>query len=333
MVTITRNSRVAREMATFRKSRTGWRAEVFRRGIRKSKTFASKQEAKDWAARAEYEILHGKKIAAKMTVGDVFERYSREVSVTKRGAHWEHIRLARFCKDGIARIRLGDVTPEDFARWRDKRLREVSPASVLRELQLMSSAMNTARREWQMIETNPLSDVRKPAKPPARDRLPTADEVERMAFVAGDDLTTATARAFHAFRFSMETAMRAGEVCRLTWGNVDLARRVAHLEITKNGRSRDVPLSSAAVALIEALPRLDPVFELNARQLDVLFRKVRDKAGVEGLTYHDSRAAAIVKLSKKVDVLELARIVGHTDIRMLMVYYRTSAEDLAKKLD
>ncbi len=72
---------------------------------------------------------------------------------------------------------------------------------------------------------------------------------------------------------------------------------------------------------------------MTSRQLDVLFRKVRDKAGVSGLRFHDSRAAGTVKLAAKVDVLTLARITGHRDIRMLMVYYRETAADLAKRLD
>jgi integrase len=114
---------------------------------------------------------------------------------------------------------------------------------------------------------------------------------------------------------------------------VDLARRVARLVETKNGTARDVPLSSEAVRLLEVLPKSDPVFALTSRQLDALWRKLRDRAGVEGLTYHDSRAEALTRLSKKVNVLDLARISGHKDIKMLMTYYRETMTDIAKKLD
>lgn len=197
-------------------------------------------------------------------------------------------------------------------------------------MNLLSSVLTTARKEWGLIEVNPITDVRKPSKPPARDRLPTQDEIERMLFVAGEDLNTKTARAFHCFRFALETAMRAGEIARLRHEDID--GRVARLHHTKNGHPRDVPLSKAALALIDDLPRLDPVFGLESRQIDVLFRRVRDKAGAVGLTFHDSRAYATISLSKKVDVLTLARIIGHKDLRMLMVYYRVSAEDIAASL-
>lgn len=320
-------------MASIRKLKSGYRAEVARQGIRKSKVFPTRQEAKDWAARAEYEILNGDKIAAKLRLVELFERYAREVSPGKRGHRWEVIRLEKIGRDAIAQIRLEDLAAKDFAAWRDKRLREVAPASVIREMQLMSSVLNVARRDWGLISVNPLSDVRKPTKPQPRDRLPTSGEVEAMRFSAGEDLTKATARAFHAFLFALESAMRAGEIAGLEWDRVDLERRVAKLTHTKNGRAREVPLSSEAVRLLRALPPLDPVFGLSSPQLDVLFRKLRDRAGVTGLTFHDSRHAAITALARKLDVLALARMVGHTDLRQLRVYYNESAEELAKRLD
>ncbi|MDO6755406.1 site-specific integrase [Phaeobacter inhibens] len=320
-------------MASIRKLKSGYRAEVARNGVRKSKVFPTKQEAKDWAARTEFEILNHDKVAAKLMLGELFERYAREVSPSKRGHRWEVIRLEKIGRDGIAKIRLEDLSAKDFAKWRDQRLKEVKPASVIREMQLMSSVLTVARREWELIAANPLSDVRKPTKPQPRDRLPTATEIEAMQLSAGEDLTKATARAFHAFRFALESAMRAGEIAGLEWDRIDLDRRVALLTHTKNGRPREVPLSTKAVELLRALPDLNPVFGLTSRQLDVLFRKLRDRADVTGLTFHDSRHAAITALSRKLDVLALARMVGHTDLRQLRVYYNESAEELAKRLD
>lgn len=322
-----------RKLASIIKTKSGYRVHVARKGVRKSKLFATRQDAKDWGARKEYEILNGEKIAAKLRLGDLFDRYAREVSTTKRGERWEVVRLNKLGRDIISQVRLEDLAASNFADWRDRRLKEVAPASVIREMQLMSSVLNVARREWGLIGANPLSDVRKPKKPQPRDRLPTSDEIERIQYCAGGDLTKATARSFHAFRFAMVTAMRAGEICGLEWDLVDLERCVARLTHTKNGRVREVPLSSEAVRLLRELPRLDPVFGLHSRQLDVLFRKVRDRAGVEGLTFHDSRHAAITALSKKLGVLELARMVGHTDLKMLMIYYNESAESLARRLD
>lgn len=323
-------------MATYKKLQSGrWQAQVARSGVRRARSFRTKREAQDWASREEYLITEGDAAtAAAQKLRDVFGRYAREVSATKRGERWEVIRLERLSKDKIADIRVSEVTPSDFADWRDRRLTEVAPASVSREMTLMSAVMNVARREWGLIKVNPLADVRKPSPPPPRDRRVSPDEIDALVKEAGTDLSRVRARAVHAFRFAVETAMRAGEIVGLTWENVDAERRVAHLPRTKNGSSRDVPLSTAAVALLQDLPgREGRCFDLRSDQLDVMFRRARDGAGIENLRFHDSRHEAITRLARKVDVLPLARIVGHKDIKMLMVYYNETAEDLARRLD
>ena len=198
---------------------------------------------------------------------------------------------------------------------------------------LMSAALTVARRDWELIKDNPMRHVRKPSKPPPRDRLPTKEEIERLEISAGLDLSIATARAFHAFKFAMETGMRAGEIVGLEWSRMNLTKRVVGLPITKNGTSRQVPLSSRGVELLERLPKQEPVFGLTSAQLDALWRKVRDRAAVENLTFHDSRHAAITMLAKKLDDLDLARMVGHRDIRQLQTYYNATAAEIALRLD
>ena len=66
--------------------------------------------------------------------------------------------------------------------------------------------------------------------------------------------------------------------------------------------------------------------------LERRFRKARERSCIEGLTFHDSRHAAITRLAKKLNVLDLARMVGHRDLRMVQIYYNESAEDMAVKL-
>ncbi|MEO9823110.1 MAG: site-specific integrase [Yoonia sp.] len=127
--------------------------------------------------------------------------------------------------------------------------------------------------------------------------------------------------------------MRAGKIVGLRPIDVDTAKRVAHLPETKTGTSRNVPLSKEAIRLLSLLPENDPVFGLTSASLSTPWRKLRDRAGVSGLTFHDSRASAITRLSKKVDVLDLARIVGHKNIAELMTYYRDSPEEIASRLD
>lgn len=307
-------------MATFRKVKTGWQAQVARRGVRRAKTLPTKSEAKDWAARQEYLILAGEGEHGPGTIGDLFKRYARDVSPGKRGARWEQIRLERLRRDRLAKIDIRKVRPGDFADWRDRRLREVAPGTVRREMVLLSSVLSVARREWGVLTVNPMRDVSKPASPAARDRRVSDREVAALEAAARSEIER---RAVQAFRFAIETGMRAGEITSLTV----IKGRVAHLTETKNGTARDVPLSSRALDLWP-----ERGFGLTARQLDTVFRRVRDRAGIDGLTFHDSRHEAITRMSRKLDVLALARVVGHRDIRMLQTYYNESAEDLADRL-
>jgi integrase len=321
------------KMASISKHGKRWRAQVARNGVRKSKVFATRQEARDWAAEIESEVLAGASTASRQTFGEVMLRYAREVSPTKRGKLWETGQLERIQSDPVSEVRMCDLSAADLAAWRDRRLQKVAPGTVRRERVLLSSVLTQARKEWGLISVNPMSDVSAPKEPPPRDRLVTDDELEKLIFVAGDDLTSKRARAVHAFRFALETGMRAGEILSLTGDAINLDAQVAHQSRTKNGDKRDVPLSSEAIRLIEALPNPTKLFDMRSGDLDAAWRRVRDLAGIEGLTFHDSRHSAVTRLSKKLDVLALARMIGHRNISQLMTYYNAPASELAKLLD
>ena len=71
---------------------------------------------------------------------------------------------------------------------------------------------------------------------------------------------------------------------------------------------------------------------LHLARTDALFRKAKKQACVEGLHFHDTRREATSRLSKKVDVLTLAKITGHKDLNMLMVYYDEDMSEVAKRI-
>jgi integrase len=299
---------------------------VARQGVRLSQTFPTKAAAKEWAARQEYLILNGG-INKPGTVRELFDRYAREVAPSHRGARWEMIRLELLAKDALGDVALRDLSAADLAAWRDRRARKVTPGTVRREMSLMSSVFTVARKEWGLLAANPLADVKWPSMPQARDRRVTDEEIVLLT-VTAKGLHTIEGRAVHAFRFAIETAMRAGEICGLT--RAGITGSVARLLLTKNGRARDVPLSPAALALLE--PFGDDLFDLTPQNLDTGFRRVRDRAGIDGLTFHDSRHEAITRLSRRLDPFELARVVGHSDLKQTLAYYNATAHELAARL-
>lgn len=77
----------------------------------------------------------------------------------------------------------------------------------------------------------------------------------------------------------------------------------------------------------------DLFFTIDSGSLDALFRRTKNRLKITGLHFHDSRAEALTRLARRVDVLTLSKISGHTDLRMLSeVYYRESAEDIAARI-
>lgn len=318
-------------MAFFEKRGERWRAQVRRRGVVQSRTFRTKGQAREWALQVEAGITGENRPLGRHTVLDALRRYSKEVSKDKRGGRWEKIRLLAFEPSDLARRPIASTTEEHVGAWRDARLEQVSASTVRREMNLLASVFEVARKEWKWIRVNPFRDVRKPPEPRARRRGVKPGEFERIA----EHLTGPAGREVLAgFELGIETGMRAGEMWSLGRDQIDLHARTAHLEETKNGDSRGVALSPRALEIIEWLladgrPML---FTVSNASRDTLFRKARSAAGIEGLHFHDSRSEAVSRLSKVLRVQDLADQIGHRDLNSLMLYYKPSAADRAMQL-
>lgn len=319
-------------MATFQKRGDTWRAIVRKRGRYASDSFRTKTEAQAWALAKELELAAECRgdIPSGKTVADLIDRYVAETDPDKP----TRLRLARAKTEKLGETRLTEFSPAHVARWRDDRLKVVSAASVLREWNTLSSICTRAIKDWAWLRENPFKGATRPEAPAPRQRRPEGTELERILFCLGyhgdKPCATKTARVGAAAVWAVETGMRAGEICSLRPDSVK--GRVAHLAKTKNGDPRDVPLSKKALSVWAQLP--DGHFNLTAATLETLWRRAKQKALVEGLTFHDLRREALTRLSKKVDVLTLARISGHRDLKILLsVYYAPRMEDLADRLD
>lgn len=321
-------------MASIQRNGTRWRVQVYVQGKRESASFDTKQQAAQWALTRQAE-LSGKKLPDR-TLGDAMREYVRKVSPTHRGARWEEVRLTALGRHAIAKRKLATLAGSDLADWRDARLQQVKPGTVVRELTLLRSVLEVARRDWHWIRLNPMADVRWPKTPSGRARRVTQAEIDAVAkaFGVADELRaeTATQRVGLAFLLAIETAMRSGEMLALTRHDIHLQAQYVVLRNTKNGDRREVALSSRAVEILKALPEGEgPVFAMTDGMRDALWRKTRPEA-LADLHFHDTRSEAIWRLSKKLDVLQLARMIGHRDPKSLMHYYNESATDMAARL-
>lgn len=316
-----------------------WRALVQVGERRASKVFRTQREAKAWAAALTLEME--KPEPSRRTVADLLTRYMQEVTPKKKGARPERLRIEALLRDHphLTALRLADVRAPDIAAWRDARAAQVKPASVQRDMNWLRNAFTIGRLEWHWIEHNPFEGVRGPGLAVARDRRIAPSEVRAICralhYRTGHAPETKGQEVALVFLVALRTAMRAGEILSLGAGTLDLPRRVArvpHKMQYLTGRPREVPLLPKAVRLLRVVADRPQCFTVKSASLDTLFRKARDRIGIEGLHFHDSRAEALTRLARKVDVLTLAKISGHADIRQLMTYYRETAEDIAARL-
>ena len=333
-------------MATIRKQGKKWRAEIVRildsAKVRQSKTFATRAEARDWALAEETRIISQQSNSASPSgrlLSDIFIRYAREVSPLKKGCRWEELRLAFFCRDPVSCVPLSKLSTDHFSAFRDRRLKSVSPSSVNREFVLMCHALETARREWKWLRVNPLKDVRRPALPRPRDQRISDEDRDAVCDALGWNRCTSP----HSFKqevaamfcFCIETGLRAGEALALKWRDVTVARRFLTVIESKNGDKRDVPLSLRAIEILDLMRQSDTsretVYTVTPGNREAIFRTCKP-AHLQHIHFHDSRHEAVTRLSKKLDVLALARMIGHRDLRSLQVYYNEHASEIALRL-
>lgn len=313
--------------------------------------FPTKAEAQSWAAGVEAEIRAGKLGQYPLkTLAEAVERYRREVTDKKPRAvaRADQLRFDAWLRDfpRLAAKLLQDITPADLAEWRDERLKKVSESSVLREAQQFRPIWTAAVDEWQWVGKSPWKGVRLPQKGHARDRGTRWQEVKRLVRSVGYSQrvapTSPQQEAMWAYMVALHTGLRSGEILRMTRASVDLGRRVYRLDQHKTQQAvgvRHVPLPRRVAKLLRVLDARaaqegrEHYFTISDQSRDVLWRKVRDRVRIEGLSFHDSRAAALTWLSKRVDVMTLAKISGHADINQLFsAYYREDPAAIAARL-
>lgn len=328
-------------MAAFRQRGGVWRVEICVSNIRESATFDTKSQAKIWAAKRETEIRESSKgKLPDYTLKQAVERYIAEVSPKKKSHLREVNRFNAFLRSypKLAALPIARITTDDLVKWRDDRLKTIQGASLRRDANALSAVFNTARKEWKWIYESPMIDLSMPPQAKHRDRRISDDEIRRLTYAANWEESTPsslTQQVLIAFLFALETAMRAGEIRKLTWDRVFLKDRYVALHETKNGTKRNVPLSKRAVELLEMMKDIDSkyVFTVNEGSFDTLWRKLRDRCEIDNLHFHDSRHEACTRLARKLEVLDLARMIGHKDLKSLMIYYNATATEIASRLD
>jgi len=329
-------------MATIRKRGSRYNVQIRKEGYPSvTKTFTRISVAKKWAISIEADMerrIHVE-VPDQTTVGELLQRYQRQISPSHKGQQVEAYRLGTL-KKRLGSIRLIHLTSKEIASYRDIRLKEVSPASLKRELTILSQVLTVASKDWGIsIPHNPVSMISLPKADKARTRRLEAGEKERL-------LKSSNPELHRIISLALETGMRRGEILCIKKSHIDFNKSVLFIPSTKTDTPRTIPLSSDAVTSLRGQWRASQsvsggviplhetaLFTYSLRGLSGAFLRLCRRLNIDNLHFHDLRHEATSRLFEKgLNPVEVATITGHKDTRMLMRYTHLRAEDLVGRL-
>ena len=338
-------------MASITQRNSSFRVRIYRNDLPAiTNTFPSKQEALKWARLIEVQLEQGTyvedtpqhPIRADISFSDAVEKY-----LETHGIHKANYRS----ESGILRIlskrwsdrKLSSIVKQDVAQLKNDLYKLGRASSTINHyLNAISQLFKLANNEWGHIIPNPTEGVTRALEPSGRmKRLLPADEQLLLKFCK----ESCCERLAELVTIASETGMRCGEILSMRWEDVDFINRRVLLRRTKNGDSRQVPLSTRAKETLESIYKPDEVivFPYQHWKMRRHFNAAVNKAksahkGAQnpfiGLRFHDLRHEALSRLSDKgLNVIELAHISGHRTLSMLRRYTHPCHKTLLNKID
>jgi len=344
-------------MATIEKRSTGtgkttYRVKVRLRGFApETATFERLTDAKQWATKTEADMRAGRHFghSKRHTFDDLADEYLPHSKDPSRLNYWRR----EFGPDT-----LDSITPARISKVRDKLLSEKTQnfatpaadpatdaerpksnrkgATVNRYIAALSSCLNYGVKTLEWIERNPCERVRKPPESPGRVRFLDDDERKRLL-----DACRPHKELYLAVVLSLTTGARQAEIMSLRWGQINFARRSITLNKTKNGTTRSIPLVGEAFTLLDERSKVrslndDRVFPATARakkstylDLETAWRNALKTAAVTDFRWHDLRHTSASYLAMlNVSLVEIAKVLGHKTLAMVMRYAHLSNEHI-----
>jgi integrase len=340
-------------MASLQKRNGGYRVRIKQVGHSIiSKTFYNRAEAMQWAKQTEAQLRLGLYVdpiaPEKPSHGALFElaanHYMKTHSIHKKIVRSETYRLKILIR-----------------RWKNLPVSAIDKSAVLalrddlvrlgRANDTINHYFNTISKLFQMLEgdwdlsiPNPIKGIKRMPAPQGRTKRVNL-QMEAQLLASCHELSMPLLSLI--IQFAIQTGMRRGELMGLTWADIDLANRRAYLNTTKNGESRQVPLTKRVITILDEARKMgtNKVFPMSMNVLRNQFEKVKahtkshwfEKGMVNpflDLRFHDLRHEALSRLSDDgLNVIELSYISGHRTMAMLKRYTHPSHEAILKRLD
>ena len=183
----------------------------------------------------------------------------------------------------------------------------------------------TERWEWRPQHTNPVRGIERAREEPRR-RILSRSEFAALS-IALQSAEEARGPSVAAIRVAAVSGLRISEILAIRWADVDTESGRVQLPSTKTGaRVHDLP--EAALALMNALPRMNEFVFTYGRAAPVTYRTVRTHfaeiasvAGLEAITLHDLRRTLITTAAGSGESVFVIRdLLGHSTLAMAARY-------------
>lgn len=325
---------------------TSYRAKIRLRGQPvQTATFSRLTDAKRWAEQTATAIREGRHFATteakRHTLNDAIARYKAENLPRLKDAEVRAGQLAWWARE-LGGYVLADLTPARISEAREKLAGETiqgggirSDATINRYLAALSVVLATCAKSWEWLEISPMRRVEKRKEPRGRVRFLSDDERDRLLAACQDhpDL-------YAAVMLALTTGARRMEIMSLSWGQVDLNRRVILLEDTKNGERRPLPIVGPALDILRERAKVrrldtDLLFpgRINPKQpvdLRTPWETALKRAGIDNFHWHDLRHTTASYLAMNgAGLQEIAAVLGHKTLAMVKRYAHLSHEHVA----
>ncbi|MDA8631159.1 site-specific integrase [Litoricolaceae bacterium] len=319
-------------MGSMRKRNHQWNAQVRIKGWQQlSRTFKTKQQAKEWIQETELAIRSkatGVSERPNLTLSEACDIYGRTISTNHKGQAVENHRLAKFASSPIGCLELKKIQRHQIQSYFEMRSNTVSASTIRREFLLLKRLLTVAIERWNVpITAHPMRHMTTPPNASNRTRRITEQEWQQISKAASQQRNPLV---LAVIQFAYETGMRRSEVLRLKPEDIDVELQIAHLDDTKNGTARSVPLSAKANQIVTQQLQEDHqefVFNISATAIQQAWRRIINKTNISDLRFHDLRHEAISRFFEMgMSIAEVRCISGHKDVRQLFNYTHIQAD-------
>jgi hypothetical protein len=321
-------------MATFRKRSGKWQVRIQRQGYPdQCKTFLLRSDAEMWARKTGADLdrgIHNVEVNPNTLLKELLIRYQNEITPKKKFTAQEKYRINAWLKHPLSNYAISKIKSADIAKWRDEKIKlHKSPNTIRLDIAVLSHLFTVARNEWRFEGlSNPVTQTTLPKLPPGRTRRLHPGELD-LILQNTDSLLLKP-----IVIFAIETGMRRSEITSLEWKHLNLNKKTILIPVTKNGETREVPLSEIALSQILQMNQSNTkIFKITSHAITVAFSRACKRAGINKLPFHTLRHEAISRFFEKgFSIAEVSLISGHKTWAMLRRYTHLRAEDLVRKL-